>query len=80
MMMCLYFWNIGGARQLTMRKNEQSQVLLRHHGLRLSMKRTNSEYVEEENMRGVAEVAYITLRGCPEAFEAGKQRVEITTF
>jgi hypothetical protein len=44
------------------------------------MKRTNSEYVEEENMRRVAEVAYNTLRGCPEAFEAGKKRVKITTY
>jgi hypothetical protein len=44
------------------------------------MKRTNSEYVEEENIRGVAEVAYNTLRGCPEAFEAGKKRVEMSTY
>jgi len=31
-------------------------------------------------MRGVAEVAHDTIRWCPEALEAGKKRVEITTF
>jgi hypothetical protein len=44
------------------------------------MNRTNSEYVEEENMRGVAEVAYNTIQVCPVAFEAGKKRVEMSSY
>ena len=63
-----------------MHNNEQNKVSLRHDGFETEQNHTKSEYVEEENMRGVAEVAYNTIRGCSEAFEAGKQRVEMTTY